>query len=423
MKKYLKVLFVAMVFIFAASLVAPIITDSYAQLTGQQKLLAKRAAQVDAYRNLAERVYGLQIDSQTYVRDFVAESDQIRTDLEQFLKGAKITRVNYLPDGTCEVEVEMTLQDIVTELESVKKQYQHLGHWKTIKFDKIYQYVDIKTISATGSGVPRGAEDVPSYITENIPGWEGVTTQGRLMAERAALVDGYRNLAEIIKGLKIDSQTYVRDFVAESDQINTDLDTFIKGIKPAGPYKYLPDGTCEVDVEVTVQMVVTQLNAIREKIHYWQNVRWKSVEFEKITDLYPEQVIRATGASVPPEKYKVSQASVTSQAPEWVSQSMVATGVGVPPEGATGTEAKLMAERAATVDALRNLAEKVYGVYIDSQTTVRDFVTQNDVIRAEVQTYMQGADVIDTRVKADGSVEVDVALPLENIWLVVEKYR
>ncbi len=100
--------------LIASVVICGLTQTSYAAMSkGQEKLLAKRAAQADAYRNLAERVYGLQIDSQTYVRDFVAVSDQVRTDVDTFLQGARVTRTRYLPDGTCEVEVEMTIQQLV----------------------------------------------------------------------------------------------------------------------------------------------------------------------------------------------------------------------------------------------------------------------------------------------------------------------
>ena len=53
-----------------------------AALEAQNKLLSKRAAEADAYRKLAETVNGVQINSETYVRDFIAEADNIRTDLD-----------------------------------------------------------------------------------------------------------------------------------------------------------------------------------------------------------------------------------------------------------------------------------------------------------------------------------------------------
>ena len=395
---------------------------AYAELTGQEKLLAKRAATVDAYRNLAEKVNGLEIDSQTYVRDFVAESDQVRASLDTFLKGAKVVSSFYLPDGTCEVEVEIGVEELVVELERIKKQHHFLGHWKTIYFDKLKTYYTNTVVRAKGSGVPRGqGQTVSSIVTENIPGWENVTPQGRLMAQRAALVDAYRNLAESIKGLRIDAQTYVRDFVAESDQIQTDLDTWIKGVEPRGNYHYLPDGICEIEVEVSITQVVEELVKIRKRIRYWQNVRYETIDFKKIAEYEKTEVVRATGSGVPPAGDKVVPQAVS--APDWVSRKETAIGTGIPPKDSDPTEGRLMAERAAKLDALRNLAEKIYGVSIDSQTTVKNFVTQSDQIRADVETFMRGAEVVDTKYLPDGSVQVEVALDLRGVWNIIRRYR
>jgi hypothetical protein len=82
-----------------------------------------------------------------------------------------------------------------------------------------------------------------------------------------------------------------------------------------------------------------------------------------------------------------------------------------------------MAERAAKLDALRNLAEKVYGVRIDSTTTVQNFVTQNDQVRADVEVFLKGAEVTETRYKPDGSVEVDVTLDLRGLWGVLKRHN
>ncbi|MCK4463454.1 MAG: LPP20 family lipoprotein, partial [Candidatus Omnitrophica bacterium] len=359
------VLFIIGAFVFSSL--------AFAQTEPQKKLLARRAALVDAYRNLAEKVRGLRIDSQTYVRDFVVEFDQIRTDLDTFLRGAEVVRATYLPDGTCEVEVEMPLKRIVVELKRIKKQYAYAGRWKVIYFDKIYEYYTNVNVRAKGSGVPREERTaaIPRAVTTSPPGWENVTPRGRLMAERAALVDAYRNLSERVNGLRIDSQTYVRDFVAESDQIRTDLDAWIKGVEPISPYRYLSDGICEVDVEISVRHIVEELIKIRRRIRYWQHVRYKTIELKKIIELSPVEIVRATGSGVPPAKYMTKNV-VSESLPRWASRGVVATGVGVPPEDVRGTEARLMAARAAKIDALRNLAERVYGVKIDAITTIRD---------------------------------------------------
>jgi hypothetical protein len=71
----------------------------------------------------------------------------------------------------------------------------------------------------------------------------------RPMALRAAQIDAYRNLLEVINGVRIDATTTVKDFVVESDIINTQVQGIVKGTKVL-KQEYMSDGT----VEVTVRM-------------------------------------------------------------------------------------------------------------------------------------------------------------------------
>jgi hypothetical protein len=73
--------------------------------------------------------------------------------------------------------------------------------------------------------------------------------QARPMALRAAQLDAYRNLLEIVKGVRVDATTEVRDFTTTSDTIRAQVEGMVKG---AQIYKrdYMSDGT----VEVTLRM-------------------------------------------------------------------------------------------------------------------------------------------------------------------------
>ena len=74
---------------------------------------------------------------------------------------------------------------------------------------------------------------------------------------------------------------------------------------------------------------------------------------------------------------------------------------------------RLMALRAAELDAKRNLVETIEGVRINSQTLVKNYQTQSDVIYSEVQGFLRGARRYgEERYNSDGTVEVDVAVPL-----------
>jgi hypothetical protein len=83
---------------------------SYAHYTsGQAKLMAMRAAKVDAYRNLAEQVQGVRVWGNTAVSSFVAQNDTVRTYVDSFIRGARAVSVTEIGDGNYEATVELEL--------------------------------------------------------------------------------------------------------------------------------------------------------------------------------------------------------------------------------------------------------------------------------------------------------------------------
>jgi hypothetical protein len=77
-----------------------------AHCTGRGRLMAERAARLDALRRLGERIEGLMISSETTVKDFVATNDTIRTQMATFLRGARQVSLRY-HDAELIVEMEM----------------------------------------------------------------------------------------------------------------------------------------------------------------------------------------------------------------------------------------------------------------------------------------------------------------------------
>jgi len=73
----------------------------------QRRLMAMRAAKIDAYRSLAERVSGLQIWGGTTIGDMVVEKDRFRVYLDTHLTGAKVITESGQEDGTYETVVEL----------------------------------------------------------------------------------------------------------------------------------------------------------------------------------------------------------------------------------------------------------------------------------------------------------------------------
>jgi len=211
--------------------------------------------------------------------------------------------------------------------------------------------------------------------------------QIRLMARRAAKVDALRNLLEIVYGLQIDSRTTVRDFVTQSDVIRSRLSSTIQGAREID-YKVAADGTAEVTVEVTLGAV--------------QDILGRRLR-------YDQETIEATGYGAPPGPPGAAPSTSFS------GNVLRAKGFGVSPsdQDLTPAEKSLLAKRAGKLDALRNLAEQVYGVRISGNTLVKDFVTRSDDIRSRVFSYIQGARVVSELPQPDGSYQVEVEIEIE----------
>lgn len=98
---------------------------------------------------------------------------------------------------------------------------------------------------------------------------------------------------------------------------------------------------------------------------------------------------------------------------DWQPVVVRATGQGAPPgRSVNAAQARIMTERAAKLDAYRNLLEEAYGVNISGRSTARDFILKNDSIRARVDAYVRGAKVVHTTYHDDGGVEVEMEVTL-----------
>lgn len=75
----------------------------------QARLLARRAAQADAYRQLAEVVKGVQVDASTTVEMAMIQSDTINLQVSAVIQGAKIVSENFTTDGAYEVTMELPM--------------------------------------------------------------------------------------------------------------------------------------------------------------------------------------------------------------------------------------------------------------------------------------------------------------------------
>lgn len=99
---------------------------------------------------------------------------------------------------------------------------------------------------------------------------------------------------------------------------------------------------------------------------------------------------------------------------DWGRRIITAKGSGAPDLRAPNIAvARLGAERAAKMDAMRNILETLKGVHVTSGQTVGAVIETNSAVRARVQGLLKNFKVIDTRYFSDGGVEVDVEMKLD----------
>ena len=76
--------------------------------------------------------------------------------------------------------------------------------------------------------------------------------QARAMAERAAFVVALRNLLEVVKGVRVDSETMVENYMIKSDVIRTRVEGIVKGARIVKK-QYMSDGSVEMLVAMPMK--------------------------------------------------------------------------------------------------------------------------------------------------------------------------
>lgn len=98
---------------------------------------------------------------------------------------------------------------------------------------------------------------------------------------------------------------------------------------------------------------------------------------------------------------------------DWKENVLRATGAGAPDlKAANPAQARLAAERAAQLDAFRNLLAQAKGVQVSSEKKLSDLLGESDEIKAKVEGTLRGFRVVKKRYFSDSGVELDVEVPL-----------
>lgn len=88
--------------------------------------------------------------------------------------------------------------------------------------------------------------------------------------------------------------------------------------------------------------------------------------------------------------------------------------------GTSLNQRRIMALRAARMDAMRKLVEQIHGIHIDSSTTVRDARVSNDQIDALIQGELRGAQTVSIKPKGNDTFEVVLKVDPQTVAYILK---
>jgi len=114
-----------------------------------------------------------------------------------------------------------------------------------------------------------------------------------------------------------------------------------------------------------------------------------------------------------------------ADAPDYIPPTIKATGfsaIAIQPSKNLN-QRRLMAIRAAKIDAYRVLAEQVHGVQLDGQTTVAEAMLTSDVMSSAVRGTIMGAETVKIEPKGADTYIVELSISQTHVDRLIALYK
>ncbi|WP_390379342.1 LPP20 family lipoprotein [Alteromonas sp. MTD1] len=77
-----------------------------------KRIMAMKASKLDAYRELAEQVYGQKLQGDQVLSSLVVESETLRASVEGVIRGAKVVKAYPVGDDTYVTELSLDMKQV-----------------------------------------------------------------------------------------------------------------------------------------------------------------------------------------------------------------------------------------------------------------------------------------------------------------------
>jgi hypothetical protein len=75
-----------------------------------KRLMAIKASKLDAYRELAEQVYGQKVDGEQELANLILTNNRLKSSVEGVIRGARVVKTYPVGDDTYATELELDMQ-------------------------------------------------------------------------------------------------------------------------------------------------------------------------------------------------------------------------------------------------------------------------------------------------------------------------
>ncbi|MBT7062169.1 MAG: hypothetical protein HN976_44215 [Lentisphaerae bacterium] len=133
---------------------------------GAKLVQAKRAAEMEAYSEMAKRVLGVKISSATRVKDACLESDEVMESVSGLLKGIKPTEYFYNDDDSATVSMQLKMREVIETIETITRHYRQGKKTSKETLKTVNHDIVDRVYTVTGHGV---CKQVPQKVTQTRP--------------------------------------------------------------------------------------------------------------------------------------------------------------------------------------------------------------------------------------------------------------
>jgi len=389
----------------------------------QARMLAIRAAQVDAVNRLTETVLTARVSAVKTVGAAIGPGSDKEIALRVFLRAARrVAEPRVYSDGVAEVDVEAPVEAVVRDVATLYTPGEHeTGELADLRYVAVDGYV-----RAGGRGraprdpSPEVLKRLESASFEDLPemfpaGWERVTATGRVGAIRAARIAAYRAMAEHLKAVYLGPTAKVGDLVEGLPASEAMFDAFVRSLPVAGPPRLMPDRIAEVDVLAMVPDLIRVLKDIRT---LRGAETWTEEQVDRLSLRLKTRRLTATGRGMPAasEIRPAEETAVSGGAPlpDWAAETVETRGEApLASDVADREEARVLAARSAKARALWDAEKQVDAVTLAGGVTVRERAAKDSRFRRDLKTFLSSVRVVTSRPAEDGKGwEVMLRLPL-----------